>query len=254
MPIPTTWLYAATDCPALPASTGLLVPGTSDPTAATKLDPLVSGPGSLTTPFNRNAVGLDNVGRYGSGAWALCEGFGFSQGPTALQLAVDAGIVALDSPVAIAAKVKALTNNASNYVWALLTGDLQLYTSAATVPVGACAYLGRVDTLGGAIVRFDLSGVPYLAGGRVRRRTGDQGMPLDTPPARYSILTETAGGHYEWDGTQYLRLWEPLALQAETINAADLVSLPAGYQALMFGKLTVRGNLRVRGHLKIMGW
>lgn len=190
--------------PAIQVPTSLLLPGTDPAVKALTLTPGATGAGSLSTPFNTNAAHLENLG-IGAGAWAYAVRYGLDlSAGSGLTLNISAGAAHIGAvPTVAAAQTKALTDNSNNHVWLLRDGTISLKQNTLDPPATPACYLGRVVTTAGAQGTPDYSGRVELRGGSLYRRTGDAGLPADTPPAGVMILAETAGGLYLWTGTDY---------------------------------------------------
>lgn len=246
-------LLAAGECPAIVVPASLLDPAAGTPLVASAL--VAGDTSAVLTKLNTNASRLDLAGRWGGGGYAVATGLDLTAG-AGLTLNISAGQAVLDGVAHVgAATTLALTDAAYNWVWILQNGSITKTTSATTTPPAApsaaCAFLGRVYCTGGVISTIDYSGRLELRGGTLYRRTGDSGAPGDAPPAKLQFLAQTAGGRYWWDGAAYTALWEPLALNADTIAAAEKVVIPAGYQVIIADELTVNGELTINGKLVV---
>lgn len=94
-------------------------------------------------------------------------------------------------------------NTAALYIWITETGKIVYSTAAGDIPQEGFLFLGIATTADGAITAIDRSGVTFVSGGLVYRRTADAAAPTDTPPSYVRMLVKTAGGIYFWDGTDY---------------------------------------------------
>jgi len=194
-------------CPPLLTPAALLVPETDAPVNAAELE--LGDTTSLLTKFNENASRLDVTGRRGGGAYAVLEGLDISA--SALTCTVTAGQAMLDGPVTRAASgTVALADNAYNWVYLLQDGTLTKTSGAGTTPpaapAAACAFLGRIQVTASVAGTEDYSGRWELRCGTLWRRTGDAGVPGDTPAAGLLFFTRTAGGVYLHDGVGYVTL------------------------------------------------
>jgi hypothetical protein len=199
-----TYLLNATACPPLVAPGGYLIPGTDAPVTA---DSFASVTHALEVKplLEANAVRQDLLGRYGGGGIALGGGLGLSAG-AGLTLNIAEGMALIDGPVHVPATTLALTNG-TNRIWISQTGVPLSPRLDLTTPSGLALFIGTIVASGGAIgADVDLSGVLFMKGGYLIRRTADAGTPGDTPPATLAFLTKTAGGLYFWDGWAYAQI------------------------------------------------
>lgn len=251
-----TYLYLASECPAVQVPLSALYVGADPPTPTTG-DSITAGSSASTnalpTKFNRNALRADIAGRYGMGAYAVLWGLTLSAG-SGLTLRVANGQAALDGPVDVkddaGYETLALTDNVVNRVWLSRGGTLNKVTAASASPLDPpdalvpWAYLGAVACAGGSIVGFDLSGVlSLLQGNLLWRRTADAGEPDDTPAAGVRFLTRTAGGLYLWDGLQYDRIDSDVAdaLESVTTLRGEFEASERRWRRFLFNAVTVTG-------------
>lgn len=248
------WTLTAANCPTLQIPSALLNPADMVPTTTEVVVTTGAGSygsGSLSIPFNSNAVSLDQVGRYGGGhAHCVKAGLDLSDGG-GLTLDISAGIIGIDGSPYKAATTQALTNAAQNYLWVSITGAVTVQLNTTTAPAGRQVYLGRVTTAGGAITAIDYSGRLELRGGTLYRRTADTGTPGDSPPASCQILTQTVDGTYLWDGGQYVRVGGGGGQAPYRILSTQTYVVPVYYQAQVYGSLQVDGVLRVDGQMRV---
>lgn len=248
-----TYSVISSLCPALVTPASLLRPGTD--AAPVTRTPTVGATSSAVTLIDKLAMNLDITGRRGGGAYAVTEGLDLSA--SGLTCTVTAGQAMLDGVVTLAASATVtLADNAYNWVWLLQDGTLTKTSSATTTvpaaPSAACAFLGRIQVTAGTPGTPDYSGRWELRNGTLWRRTGDAGMPDDSPASTLLFLTVTAGGTYLWNGVAYSRLRELLDLQPLSIGASEAFTIPAGYQVVL-SELTVSGTLTVSGIAVFVG-
>jgi hypothetical protein len=204
MPVTVSYNLLSTEVPALQVPEAFLVP--DDEVAATaEIIPAGSSGLDALEIINQNTVRLDQAGRYG-GAFGYCvkQGLALSDGG-GLSLTIGEGVLGVDAGVYLAEQSESIPNAATKYVWLSATGDPQL-SDSTSVPTDGLVYLGRVKTAGNVFTEIDLSGVLYLRGSLLYRKTGDYAAPGDTPPASLTLYTRTAGGVYLWDGTAHVPL------------------------------------------------
>lgn len=94
-------------------------------------------------------------------------------------------------------------DTAALYIWITEVGKIVYSTAAGDIPQEGFLFLGIATTSDGAITAIDRSGVTFVSGGLVYRRTADAAAPTDTPPSYVRMLVKTAGGIYFWDGAAY---------------------------------------------------
>lgn len=214
----TVYTLTADLCPVPVVPAALLSIAGGAPNVASTVTSLASGIGSLSTPFNRNAVRIDTLGRAGAGAYAIdwdsnpasavLPGLDLTV-DSGLDLAIAAGQAVLDSVVQKLAPVTVtLTDNIARvYLWMSSNGTIHQVNNSTTPPaVGAVAYLGSAVTSGGSITAVDGSGVCYFKSGMVVRRTADVGCPSDSPPAGLCFVNVCVGGAFLWTGEGYQNL------------------------------------------------
>lgn len=242
----------AASCPAIATYPALINPG-DNPIPTGILENFIvgdQGPDSRDK-MNRDICKIAVLYRHGGGLRAILNGLGLATAAS-LSLPIGKGQAAFDGLATLGADTTlAMTDDSLNYVW-FSDGEQLQRTATTTPPAGVWVYLGAARAAAGQITEIDYSGRLELRGGKGYRKTGDVGMPTDTPPSGMMFINETLGGTYEWDGSKYVRYWEPLGMQQETIT--DKVKIPSGYQVLMFNRLTVTGFLQVDGNLKVEGW
>lgn len=157
-----------------------------------------------------NAARADLLALY-SGLPRVAQGLTLTM-PTSLSATVAAGVAFSQGVIVLEANRTAisLVNNATNYLWIRQqvsgTSPEILTDTVATAPSGDAVYLGSIETLAGALVAIDYSGVIYSKGGQAWMETGDTGEPAATPPAGFSLLCKTAGGLWFWDGDAWYKL------------------------------------------------
>jgi hypothetical protein len=255
----------ANQCPVPIVPGSLLSIAAGTPTVRSVVTALDSGPGSLSTPFNRNATALDVLGRAGAGAYAVdwdsnpasasLPGFNLTVS-SGLTLAIAAGQAVLDSVVQqLSPGTLALTDNISRiYLWLGQNGVITPVHASLTPPgSGAEVFIGSCTTSGGSISNIDGSGIMYFRGGTLYRRTADVTTPSDSPPKGLLFINRGPYDSWLFDGDQYLLIaGNQSGLFPTVIDAGDLWTVPAGRQAVI-AELQVDGTLDVSGVLKLIG-
>lgn len=201
----------ATACPAVQVPSVLLDPNNPAlPATFSTLSPGASGPGSLTTPFNRNAAQAACIAEGGGGGYAVESGLTLATAGS-LSLPIAAGRANIRGRITLpAATTHAVTaSTARVYLWLSATGTITAVNNSVTPPSGDQCFIGSCVTGTSSILSVDFSGVMYLLGGALWRATADAGMPADTPPATISFYNVTAGGLYLWSGSRYWLLATP---------------------------------------------
>tara|TARA_Y100000310_G_scaffold260879_1_gene270001 strand:- start:1681 stop:2466 length:786 start_codon:yes stop_codon:yes gene_type:complete len=218
---------------------------------------------NLRTKLNEDIVRGELSGRSGGGGYAISENqagiLALSDGG-ALVLNIAAGEAMLDGAVQLnAATTAALTDNINApgiFVYISAAGAIVQVNNSLTPPGGAHAYLGRVKTSGGSITEIDGSGVMYLRGGTLVRRTNDVSVPTDTPPATLQFVNYGPTKTWFWDGIRYSEWGSPsgsgLFTNPLVITSGASETIEAGRQAVL-AQLQVDGTLTVNGLLRIIG-
>lgn len=171
--------------------------------------PIIAG-GTVWSPSaNYNAAYLDVLGSYGgSKINGIVHGLTLSDGGgLEVDIAIGGAIIGavVQVPTALSA---VLTDNSDNWIWLLQTGAIEVKTTTSAPATPACL-LGLVVTSGGVVTTVDVDGAVSLRG-IPYRKTADLAYPTDTPNSGICLITETAGGTYLWDGTDYKELHSPL--------------------------------------------
>lgn len=202
----------ATAVPVIQVPPGLTNPAQYDsvPPPFGFLQAGASGPGSLTNPFNRNALQGVCASEGGGGGYGIETGLELSLAAD-LRLPISAGRANIRGRVAHA---EALTIPVSGgvprtYIWMSSTGVITPINDELVPPSGDQLFLGSCVVGATGIDSIDFSGVMYLHGGLLWRATADVGMPADTPPGDISFLNVTQGGLYLWSGARYWHLAAP---------------------------------------------
>ena len=200
---------AAAALPAVQVPAALLTPASPMPPGFASLAGGESGPGSLSTPFNKNALQAAACAEGGGGGYGIEAGLAIGTAAN-LSLPITAGRANIRGRVTLAASVLAISPSITRaYVWLSAGGVLSAVNNSTTPPAGEQLFLGSCVSSASAITSVDTSGVMYLRGGMLWRETADAGMPADTPPATVAFFNKTAGGLYLWDGTRYWLLAAP---------------------------------------------
>lgn len=235
------YILNSTAVPAIQVASGTLDPAATTPAV---VDILVAGDDATDIlEVSRNqGVHVTALARYGGGIVGIVTGLDLTAG-SGLTLNVAAGSAMMDGLVSkTGASTVALTDNVRSYVWMSTAGALTPKAHPdLTPPAGLHCFLGSALTSGGSISSVDQSGVIYLRP-LPHRRTADAGAPADTPPARTSHLIQTAGGHWLWDGEEYLILVKQAAARADVAGGADLATTIAAFNDLL-AKLRTSGAL-----------
>lgn len=174
---------------------------------------------NLCSPFNRNALSIELLGRKGCGTYCVLYGCGFATSAS-LNLTIAKGQVYCDGVVEIGTvsgsslldKTYAVPASQTDvYIWAKQDGTIT-HSLTTSPPTGGKVYLGWCSTSGSAVTAVDFSGVMYTMGSIALRNTADTGTPGDTPPATLTFLTQTSVGTYLWNGTAYTLIQTPAQL------------------------------------------
>jgi hypothetical protein len=254
-----TLLATQVPTPVVPAA--LLSIAGATPTTFTALVAAASGSGSLVTPANKNFTRGDVIGRAGGGAFAVDWDSGSGGLPGlnltttgALNVTVGVGQAMLDGPVQIESPytVPGITDNVARiHLWMNQAGVVTPVNNSLTPPAGIQCYVGSVVTAGGVVTELNGSGVLYLMGSQLLRRTADIARPTDTPPAGLSYFVRGLYSTYFWNGLEYLEL-SPGAPLADTVVASGTtLTIPSGKQ-LVIAELDVQGTLVVGGRLAMV--
>jgi hypothetical protein len=154
--------------------------------------------------LNENGGRQDMQSRYGGGGYAIATGLAISAG-SGLTLNIAAGHAQIDGVVPVAAISVTLTDAGRNWIWCSRAGAITVVFNSLTPPAGAYCLLGSALTSGGSISSVDQSGVLYLIGGTLWRKTADTTTPGDTPPASLQFIHEGGSSKvWWWTGTQYV--------------------------------------------------
>ncbi len=149
---------------------------------------------------------VEQLGRYGSGSYAILSGFTYTSA-AGLVITVAPGLALVDCPVEskVSKTITVADNTAAVWVWLLRNGNLASVNNSTAAPGGGVpgVPLFVVTTSGGAVTAHDTSGVCYLRNGGLWRTTADDGAPNETPNASLRLYTETNWFTYFWDGTSH---------------------------------------------------
>jgi hypothetical protein len=148
---------------------------------------------------------MDATGRYGGGAWCIANGLGLVDGGGMVGY-LDTGQALIDGIVTLNSAHSIALVDGRQHIFLLATGDVAEPITTLSDPEGACAYCGSIKTVADAVTELDRSGVLFMRGGMLWRKTADAGVPGDTPPASLSFFAETAGGLYVWSGSAYYQV------------------------------------------------
>jgi hypothetical protein len=202
-----SYLYLASQCPIIPTPTTALQNRTSETPLV--LSALALGDSTaIMHKTNQNAVEVEIMGRYGSGAYAILTGLGLSIG-TGLNVTVAPGQALIDAPRTIATATDVAVPNAIalGSIWMTQAGALSA-SSTLVAPGGNVVLLGLYTSAAGAVTVVDESGrLSFGQGGGIpMRQTADIGCPTDTPTAGVKFLNKCVGGLFYFDGTNYHNL------------------------------------------------
>lgn len=260
-----TYLKLSSACPALQVAPAYLSIAAATPSTASTITAGSSGAGSLSTPFNRNAVRLDaNAGAGGNGSiFAVRSGLDLQVNGSGLTETVTAGQAMMPGavPTTPAAVSAAATNSiATVYVWMAANGALTFVNNSAATQAGKL-FLGTFSTNdpAGQIQDLDYSGRPVLAGSIVKVQTADVGIPGQlggANPDGLIFLHETVTGLYLWDGDAYVSLAEGMPVIPESVTGGKAMVVPAGYQQTVRGAFACTGTgsqLIVAGRFYVTG-
>lgn len=190
----------AVNCPVNPTPSDVLDPSLG-PNIAQAIVP--SEMASLRDKLNENASRLENVGRWGGGAWGVVYGM-YLTAPGGLICRVAAGQAMIDSVITLAqTNVSVPDNTARVHLWLSQAGGITTVANSLIPPVGSYCYLGSCVTAAGAVTSVDTSGVLYLRGGVPLRYTADTTLPTDSPSASIVFVSVGIGVAWLWDGVSY---------------------------------------------------
>ena len=216
--------YRADECPAIVVPSALLSPN-ADPPAPTTWNSIIQGViNDLSTRWNRNATRGDLTGRWGGGGYARTFQLDMSDGG-GLTGSIALGQAMIDGPVTKdAVSSIALTDDIRGFQWLTQAAALPVVNYPnLSPPTTRCTYLGSWLTVGSVITEIDYSGVLFLRGGTLWRRTADAGVPTDAPPANLQFYQRSLNGLYWWDGYEY---W-PVAADTLIRLAAQKLTVPS---------------------------
>lgn len=226
--MPPVYLLNASQAPAPFVPAGL-----HDPNAAAPANPLMLnafGPGEtsgVSYKHNKNSRLIENLARYGGGAYAVAYGLDLEDGG-GRNVRMTLGVQLCDAPIVYTAvKTVEIPDNLYDpgdlssraHIWLSRAGDLS-YRTDLTLPVTPSIYLGSVRTDAGAIYDIDYSGRLELGGGFVFRKTADVAEPSDAPPENIRFWNQTTGGFYFWTGEEYIA---PLAFNPDVLPFKAMV-------------------------------
>lgn len=208
--------------------------------------------GGAAAKSKKSAVHGTEVAKYGAGFYAVGSGLTLSAG-SGLTLSVAAGQAIIDGVVEISTATDyVLPNNATSRVWLQRDGTLTHKTDL-TQPATPSVFLGTVTTLSGAITTIDTSGIVSFVGGAPMRTTADTDKPGDSPSSSLSFWTKTSAGLWLWDGTEYRLEPHGIMLGRTTVPASLTDGVPSGFEATVYGPVTVLGTLYNFGDLRVTG-
>lgn len=225
------WTLNASACPAIVTYSGVHDPATDGAIIAPSL--VAGDTTALLTKFNEVAARVDLVGRYGGGGYAIGEGLAISAG-SGLTLNISEGWTTIESGEYYLGGSVTLTNNIARvWLWISQAGAIVQVNNSTTPPAGAHALLGSAVTSGGSITSVDQSGVLYLVGGTLFRRTADTSLPGDTPSSKLQFIHRGASKLWWWDGSQYWQIaagtssWTQATISItgnQTLTAAEVAA------------------------------
>lgn len=255
------YLLNSLEVPALQVPTGYLDVEGATPTV---WEAVVSDPDGFLGITNRDSTRSQKVARMGGGAYALLVGDTWQITVSGLTASIPKVEWMIEGPLPQSLEALfplgaaytglSVVDGVPNYVWASRGGTITKVTSSLTPPGGGpWVYMGRLKMESGSLVgNHDRSGVPTLIGNQVWVRTADLGEPAWTPPAGIRYYHRTLGGDFLWDGTRFVALSRPWPMARTTIPAGEAVTIPAGYQTLLYGDIDFAGELVLAGELRIL--
>lgn len=180
------------------------------------------GTKTWTAKCNRNGALADILGQYGAGIIGIVHGLVISVPGSGLNLPVTLGGALIEGIVQLDANATVtVTDGSTNYIYFKQDGTLESVSGSTTPPSGASVCIGIAVASGGNITSVDGSGVVYIKNNQAYRETADVAMPLDVPPANWLGFTQTPGGLYWWDGTNYTMVG-PGVINNKTANYSVL--------------------------------
>lgn len=211
-------------------------PGSAMPAPFTALSGGETGPGSLSTPFNRNAKQAAAIAEGGGGGYGIETGLELSTAAS-LSLPISAGRANIRGRVTREADFTAAVSDgiARVYVWLSSAGTVTPVNNNLTPPAGEQLFLGSCVTAGGEITEVDSSGVMHLWGGALWRETADVGPPTDGLPTGITFFQKSRDGIYFWDGVTYRELQSNR--RRSTLFTGTGLYVPAGEQEVYYGDL-----------------
>ena len=205
-------------------------------------------------PFNQIEVELANAIGYGGNGIGVVTGLAISTSAS-LTAPISAGIgVANGFQYLLASGSCVCPPSQSNvFIW-MNAGSTFQATTTTTPPTATSIFLGWCTTSGSAVTTVDFSGVCYVLGGMILRHTADLAMPTDSPNASPMFFTKCPAGLYFWDGAKYWQVPSSMCPSKYILGSKDQIVIPAGYQELLFGSLTVGtgATLTVAGNLRVI--
>jgi hypothetical protein len=247
--LPTVLLASQCPAPVVEASYPLLATAENTTGAGVLVaKTLAAGATTLSSKWNRNADNLDLLATFGGGGFAIITGLTLSAG-SGLTLNIAAGLAAIGGLVEKIASTLAVADNHPGttdptdrvWIWLSQAGAISS-TLNTTPPATRCVLLGSCTTSGGVITAVDSSGVLYLKGGSLWRETADKGAPTDSPSATLSFFAKTWGGVFEWTGTAYKALYQPLSPNRKTLGSGESATIKDDEQVVVYGGVTVTGT------------
>ena len=161
---------------------------------------------AVVTKFNQLALSLDVGQAYGGGGFGILWGLGLTEATSGLIVNMGGGQANIKGLTdSVSGQAIILPANLTSYVYLLNTTAATYVASSLTPPSAYCCYLGAVTTNSSGITGIDDSGVVYIRGNHLVRRTADTTIPTDSPPSNLSLITIGATKTWEWNGTVHLQ-------------------------------------------------
>lgn len=161
---------------------------------------------AVVTKFNQLALGLDIGQAYGGGGFGIFWGLGLTESASGLTINVAAGQANIKGVTdLVSGQAIVLPANLTSYLYLLNTTAATYVASSLTPPSAYCVYLGAVTTNASGITGIDDSGVVYIRGNHLVRKTADTSIPTDSPPSNITIITIGPKLSWEWNGSAHLQ-------------------------------------------------
>lgn len=238
------WTLTAVQVPLLMAPSAALDVA-ADPATPGSLNSFTAGDTTgVALKLNQNSRHVENLGRFGSGGWAVAFGLDLTAG-SGLTLNISAGIAIIDGVAKYAGGTLALADNTRSHIWISQAGAITARTDL-TQPASSAVYLGSVLTAAAAISAVDYSGRVTAYNGVPYRRTADTGTPADSPSAALRYYHETDAGLFVWEGTRYTAVDAQTMLSLSVAGSSNVTLTAAqSRHAILNLTGTLTGNINV---------